>query len=65
MLHNLSSFGSPTVAFVKGNLSVQGFEGCQVWWSLDMLVCVLIVDHPPGVPVLRCVTLVIAHSWLR
>jgi len=28
-------------------------------------VYVLIVDCPPGVPVLRCVTLVTAHSLLR
>jgi hypothetical protein len=39
MLHNFSSFGSPTVAFVKGKLSVRGFEGCQVLWSPNMLVC--------------------------
>ena len=37
MLHKFSSFGSPAVAFVKGELSVWGFEGCQVSWSPDML----------------------------
>jgi len=37
ILHNFSSFGSPAVVFVKGKLSVRGFEGCQVLWSPDML----------------------------
>ena len=43
------------VVFVKGKLSVRGFEGRRVSWSPTIL-CVLIVDCPPGVPLLRCVT---------
>jgi len=64
MLQNFSSFGSPEVTFMKGKLSVWGFEGCRVSRS-PAILCVLIVDHPPEMPVLRCVSLGTARSLLR